>query len=57
MTYNTPVSYPVVYCWPIVIGLVSAVYCCKHHMAIVVLLFNAHIFRSIDHHCIGEETQ
>ncbi|KAJ7585807.1 pheromone A receptor-domain-containing protein [Mycena floridula] len=26
-TYNTPVAYPVVIIWPIVIGLVSAVYC------------------------------
>lgn len=27
MTYNTPVAYPLVYCWPVAIGLVSAVYC------------------------------
>lgn len=26
-TYNTPVSFPLVYCWPVVIELVSAVYC------------------------------
>jgi len=27
MTYNTPVAYPLVLVWPLVIGVVSAVYC------------------------------
>lgn len=27
MTYNTPVAYPLVFCWPVAIGVVSAVYC------------------------------
>jgi len=27
MTYNTPASFPLVFCWPVIIGLVSAVYC------------------------------
>src|SRR6202011_4192543 len=28
-TYNTPASFPLVYCWPVVIQLVSAAYGCK----------------------------
>jgi hypothetical protein len=34
-TYNTAASFPLVFCWPIVIGLVSAVYGCKLCSAII----------------------
>jgi len=49
VTYNTPVSFLLVYCWPVVIGLVSAVYCCKCHIIIVVTcwIFNSSIAMTI----------
>jgi pheromone a factor receptor len=43
MTYNTPASFPLVYCWPVVIGLISAGYCCMYHIFIVLTrqIFNS----------------
>jgi pheromone a factor receptor len=35
-TYNTPMAYPLVFAWPIVIGLISSVYCCKYIFAALV---------------------
>ncbi|KAL0952910.1 hypothetical protein HGRIS_007125 [Hohenbuehelia grisea] len=32
-TYNTPVAYPLVYCWPVAIGLVSGYYCIRSILA------------------------
>ena len=37
-TYNTPYAYLLVFSWPVVIALVSAVYCCKHRIIIIVLV-------------------
>ena len=33
-TWNTTPAYPLVFCWPVAIGLVSAVYCCGSHITI-----------------------
>jgi hypothetical protein len=32
MTYNTPPAYPLVFAWPLAIGIVSATYCGKHYI-------------------------
>lgn len=34
VTWNTTPAYPLVFCWPVAIGLVSAVYCCESHITI-----------------------
>lgn len=34
MTWNTTPAYPLVFCWPVAIGVVSAIYCCKSRITI-----------------------
>jgi Pheromone A receptor len=38
-TYDTPVAYPLVYCWPIAIGLISAIYCSEHSIPKTLLFY------------------
>lgn len=44
-TYNTPLTYPLVYAWPVVIGLVSIIYCSEY-------LIVASVFQSRTHSSI-----
>ena len=56
MTYNTPPAYPLVFCWPVVIGVISACYCCKYRVASISFISYS-LNSSHDHSRFVEETR
>jgi hypothetical protein len=54
-TYNTTLAYPLVYAWPLVIGLISAVYCGKY--LLLSYWKKSDLSISHDHFGLHKETQ